>query len=183
MTWGGNHTGIYAKNHPGVKHCGLAVGGSGVGTMTARADGVITCNPKVLTVLIGANDLNNWKRTTEGWLTALWSYTDSMRARGIKVAVGTVLPRCGSGDGAVFDAEHNKRRAVANSAIRQAVGVHIDAVIDFAADPVIGPDSAPCNRSLYYDGLHPTDGNSAGTGGQNKLAVIYTPVVDRLLAQ
>jgi hypothetical protein len=66
VTWGGNHTGIYARNHSGLKHCGLAVGGSGIGTLISRASGVVTCNPKVLTVLIGANDLYNWKRTTQG---------------------------------------------------------------------------------------------------------------------
>ena len=63
------------------------------------------------------------------------------------------------------------------------MGVHIDAVIDFAADPVMGPDSAAQDKTLYHDGLHPTDGCGMGCGGQGKLAAIYTPVVDRLLAQ
>jgi hypothetical protein len=167
-----------------VSVCGLAVSGSGLSALTNRLPKVDQCNGEVITVLIGANDLNNWQRTAAQWLTQLWTYTDALRAKGYKVAVGTVLPRCGSPDGATFDTEHNRRRnTVANPGIRAAVGTHIDAVIDYAADPVMGPDSAPCNRALYYDGLHPTDGCGLGCGGQGKLAAVYAPVIDRLLSQ
>jgi lysophospholipase L1-like esterase len=160
------------------------VGGSSVGQVAARASKVVTCNPEVLTVLIGANDLYNWNPavTTQHWLNKLWAYTDSMRAKGFKVAVGTILPRYMASNPS-WSATFNQRRAQANSAIRGAVGVHIDAVIDFAADPVMGPDAAAQDKTLYYDGLHPTDACGMGCGGQGKLAVIYTPVVDRLLAQ
>ena len=161
------------------------MGGSGIGTVAARADGVVTCNPKVLTILIGANDMYNWNPavTTAIWLGKVWAYTDSMRAKGYKVAMGTILPRY-DGSRPAFTAEFNRRRnQEANPGIRAAVGVHIDAVIDFAADPVMGPDAAAKDTNLYRDGLHPTDGCGMGCGGQGKLAVIYTPVVDRLLAQ
>jgi hypothetical protein len=161
------------------------VGGSSIGQVAARASGVVACNPKVLTILIGANDMYNWNPavTTQHWLNKLWAYTDSMRAKGYKVAVGTILPQY-SASRPSFSTEFNRRRNLeANPAIRAAVGVHIDAVIDFAADPVMGPDSAAQNKQLYHDGLHPTSGCGMGCGGQGKLAVIYTPVVDRLLAQ
>ena len=55
------------------------------------------------------------------------------------------------------------------------------AVIDFAADPVMGPDTAPLDKTLYKDGLHPTDGGANGAGGQGKLALIYARAVDALL--
>ena len=64
-----------------------------------------------------------------------------------------------------------------------AVGTKIDAVIDFAADPVMGPDQAACDQTLYLpDGIHPTYGAAGGVGGQGKLELIYAPVVDRLLS-
>ncbi|NUT00783.1 MAG: DUF1996 domain-containing protein [Sphingomonas sp.] len=185
VTWGGNHTGMYAAAHPDVKHCGLAVGGSGIDGLNQRVPNVVACNPKVLTVLIGANDMYSWNPavTTQMWLDKLWIYTDAMRARGYKVAVGTILPQYNASN-AAYTAEFNRRRRdEANPGIRAAVGKHIDAVIDFAADPVMGPDSAAQDRSLYSDGLHPTDGCGMGCGGQGKMLSVYTPVVDRLLAQ
>jgi hypothetical protein len=50
-------------------------------------------------------------------------------------------------------------------------------VIDFAANPTIGPDAAAQNKALYPDGLHPSD------AAQSTMATIYGPVVDKLLAQ
>jgi hypothetical protein len=74
----------------------------------------------------------------------------------------------------------NTNRAAFNKIIRAAVGTKIDAVYDFAADPVMGPDAAACDTTLYKDGLHPTD---FGPGsGQSRLELIYAPVVDALLA-
>ena len=181
VTWGGNHTGMYAKAHADMKHCGLAVGGSGLNSMIGRIDGVFACNPKVVTVLIGANGLAN-AATVEGWTASLLSYADTLRAKGYKVALGTILPQYHA-DNPTYDKIFNSRRAVVNESIRNAVGTHIDAVIDFAADPVMGPDSAAKNTALYRDGTHPTDGCGMGCGGQGKLAVIYAPVVDRLIGQ
>ena len=179
-TWGGNHTGMYAGlRKDSLTHCGLAVGGSGLNTMSSRSDGVINCNPKVLTVLIGANDL--WDASSaDAYLTNLFAYTDKFRARGIKVAVGTILPQYIASN-PTYNTVFNARRADVNKGIRAAVGGRIDAVIDFASDPTMGPDEAARNTSLYHDGVHPTDGCGLGCGGQGKLASVYTPVVDRLL--
>lgn len=181
-TWGGNHTGIYAGlRKDALTHCGLAVGGSGINSMNGRTDGVINCNPQVLTVLIGANDL--WDASSaDAYLNNLFAYTDKFRSRGIKVAVGTILPQYIASN-PVYNPIFNARRAEVNRGIRAAAGSRIDAVIDFAADPVMGPDEAAKNTSLYHDGVHPTDGCGVGCGGQGKLAAIYTPVVDQLLAQ
>ena len=137
------------------------------------------CNPKVLTILVGAHGLAE-RAGTEYFLRKLFAYTDNLRARGIKVAVATILPEYHP-ENPQYDLIFSRRRIEANRTIRAAVGAHIDAVIDFAADPVMGPDSAARDLSLYRDGTHPTDGCGLGCGGQGKLAVIYTPVVDKLL--
>jgi GDSL-like Lipase/Acylhydrolase family len=178
VSWGGNYTGIYASSHPTVRHCALATGG-GIDAIAARVDKVLACNPKVLTILVGAHGLAE-RTGTDYFLSKLFAYSDELRAHGIKVAVATILPEYHPGN-ASYDVIFNKRRAEANAAIRAAVGIHIDAVIDFAADPVMGLDSAAKDASLYRDGTHPTDGCGMGCGGQGKLAVIYAPVVDRLL--
>lgn len=178
VTWGGNYTGIYASSHPKVHHCGLASGGS-IDQIAARVEKVIACNPAVLTILVGAHGLAE-RAGTEYFLRKLFSYTDELRARGIKVAVATILPEYHPAN-PQYDAIFNRRRADANAAIRSAVGTRIDAVIDFAADPLMGPDSAAKDVTLYRDGTHPTDGCGIGCGGQGKLAAIYTPVVDKLL--
>lgn len=178
VSWGGNYTGIYTNGRPKVRHCALAVGG-GIDAIAARAGKVVACNPQVLTVLVGAHGLAE-RTGTDYFLRKLFAYADDLRARGIKVAVATILPEYHA-DNRQYDMIFNRRRAEANAAIRSAVGTHIDAVIDFAADPVMGPDSAARDTSLYRDGTHPTDGCGMGCGGQGKLAAIYAPVVDRLL--
>ncbi|MEK7602223.1 MAG: peptidoglycan-binding protein [Patescibacteria group bacterium] len=177
--WSGNHTGIYAAANPTVPFKGLAVGGSGIGTLTARQQAVLDAKPKVFTVFIGANDLTSYSSAT-AFTNALFSYVATIKATGAKVAVATILPQQ-IANASANNALHNTRRVEANNIIRAAVGGKIDGVIDFAADPTMGPDSAAANTTLYYDGLHPTDGNSAGTGGQNKLALVYGPVVNALL--
>lgn len=178
VSWGGNYTGIYANSRPKIRHCPLASGG-GIDAIAARADKVFACNPKVLTILVGAHGLAE-RAGASYFLRRLFAYTDGLRARRIKVAVATILPEYHP-QNPTYDLIFSKRRNEANAAIRAAVGTHIDAVIDFAADPVMGPDSAAKDVSLYHDGTHPTDGCGIGCGGQGRLASIYTPVVDRLL--
>jgi lysophospholipase L1-like esterase len=175
----GMYTGLFATSRPAVTPCYLAVSGSGINTGTgggvvARTSGVTTCNGEVVTLFIGANDLA-FAASTQEWLDAVFAYTQALRAQGYKVAVGTVLPRIISGD-PTKTALHNSRRAVANAAIRAAVGVKIDAVFDFAANTTIGDDADASNTALYPDGLHPS-----GTA-HSVMVGIYTPVVDTLLA-
>lgn len=157
--------------------CGLAVGGSDIEAVTRRVSGVTNCNGEVVTLLIGANDMYNGQLsvTLDMWLAKVWAYTDSLRAQGYKVAMGTILPQ--NINGTAYMTEFNRRRPIANAAIRAAVGTHIDAVIDFAADPTIGPDAAAKNTALYPDGLHPS------ASAQATMATIYGPVVDQLLAR
>lgn len=179
MFWGGNHTGIVAQLHPEYGIVGRAVGGSrisdtlGGNGLNQRLDADLALKPGIVTILIGANDLGEYA-TPEAWLDALWTYTARWKATGAKVAVGTVLPRCNY-------ARHNEFRAVVNSAIRGGVGSKIDAVIDYAADPDVGPDAAACDKSWYMDGLHPTDGGITFTGGQGRMAKVYGEALGKLI--
>jgi hypothetical protein len=133
----------------------------------------------VVTVLIGANDLASATSVRE-WLGSLYAYTDPLRAAGIKVAVGTILPQFHSGNHS-YTQTFNSRRSEANQELRAAVGTRIDAVIDYAADPRMGPDGAAMDKGLYQDGVHPTDACGLDCGGQGRLAAIYAPTVDNLL--
>lgn len=165
---------LYDQQRASVSICGLAVGGSNIITMTARISGVRTCNGEVVTVLIGANDTLNYP-SAQAWAAALWAYTDRLRAEGYKVAVGTLLPRIAGAP--ANQAPFNARRVEQNALIRASVGVHLDAVIDFAADPRIGDDADALDKALFPDGLHPSG------AGHAILASIYAPVVDKLLTQ
>jgi hypothetical protein len=93
----GNYTGLYDNARANVTVCGLAVGGSDIERVKARVSGVTNCNGEVVTLLIGANDLYNGQMsvTVDMWLAKVWAYTDSLRAQGYKVAVGTILPQHG----------------------------------------------------------------------------------------
>jgi hypothetical protein len=73
------------------------------------------------------------------------------------------------------NATFNARRAIVNSAFRTSwVGVHADAIADFAADPTMGPDAAASNTTYYADGVHPT------AAGQAILETIIRPVINGL---
>jgi lysophospholipase L1-like esterase len=135
--------------------------------------------PTLVTVLIGANDLGDYQyASAQAWLNALWNYVAEVKAKtGAKVAVGTVLPIC-LPQYAAYNTTHKERRPIVNAAIRAAVGSKIDGVYDLAADPVMGPDEAACDTTLFKDGLHPSDGE---TGGQGRIAAIYARTVERLI--
>lgn len=172
----GNYTGLYDAARSGVSFCPLAVGGSDIGAVQSRLGAVRTCNSEVVTLLIGANDMYNGQLsvTLDMWLAKLWTYTDQLRAEGFKVAVGTILPQC-CHTSTAFQTEFARRRPLANAAIRAAVGLHIDAVIDFAADSRFGDDADATDSSKYPDGLHPS------ATVQGYMAEVYAPVVDSLL--
>ncbi len=188
--WGGNHTGMYAAARPTQTHIGRAVGGSRVTatnglSLTERFEGSMALNPTHLTVLIGANDM-----TTSGdidysgagnhlspdpWLNSLWSYVGNVKSRGVKVAVGTIMPLCYPTN-TLFTSAYNQRRIKVNAALRAAVGTKIDGVIDFAADPEMRDDADACSQTFFQaDGLHPN------FEGQKRMAITYTAAVDALV--
>ena len=170
----------YVVHHSTVATGYGAYGGVGlIGTNspTSRLAATIAANPKVVTILIGANDLGSTVTypTTQDFIDALWAYTDPLRAAGIKVAVATILPQYLPSN-PTFQASHNSRRATVNAAIRAAVGTHIDAYIDFAATS-IGDEDADAQNTTYYnsDGVHLT------AAGYDVLDPVYAGVVDRLM--
>src|SRR5690348_10009179 len=107
VTWGGNYTGIYANGRPSVRHCALASGG-GIDAIATRSDKVLACNPQVLTILVGAHGLAE-RAGTDYFLRRLFAYSDELRARGIKVAVATILPEYHP-ENPAYDAIFSKRR-------------------------------------------------------------------------
>lgn len=188
--WGGNHTGIYAATRPDQTHIGRAVGGSAVQnnsgiSLVERYDADMALKPTHMTVLIGANDMTSWRDVDmtgannhpapDAWLDSLFTYTDKVRAQGIKVAVGTLLPQCYPTN-ALYNSAFSQRRVEVNKAIRAAVGTRIDGVIDYAADGTIGDDADACDNNKYSDGVHPS------FTGQQRMAVIYGAAVDSLVS-
>lgn len=149
--------------------------------LEARKSVVLSAQPKVATVFDCANDMLSYA-TAQDFVTVLFSYVADIRATGAKVAVATCLPQQVPSQ-PTNNTRFNARRVEVNNLIRTGVSAgKADAVIDFAADPVMGPDAAAADLTLYKDGLHPTDGCGPGCGGQGKLATIYKAAVDRLLA-
>lgn len=153
---------LYLDNNLGrVWLQNVAVGGSTIADVTSRAaaaDALLTSyaeypsRDKVLTLLVGANDMLVTSTTT--FLADLAAYCDARRTAGWKVGLGTVLPRgAASGGSGTTEAW----RATVNAAIRSWVGVHCDVVMDFATDLYMG-SFAETALSTYYDaaGLHPT---------------------------
>lgn len=105
----------------------------------------------VLHLEFGANDT-----PSSALASQIAAYCDARKAANpsLKIVVATILPNNSAADGG---AAFNSGRAVCNPLIRGFVGVHCDAVSDFAADPTIGPDSA-ANNTTYFDAdkIHPT---------------------------
>lgn len=122
----------------------------------------------VLTVLIGRNDLVGYGGGAAAYADDLARYIAVMRGAGAdRVVVGTLLPS----DWAAFVGP----RAALNAILRKpgwAKAHGIDALADFAASPVMGPDAAAADKSLFADGIHPTD------RGYALLAPIYGAAVE-----
>lgn len=96
----------------------------------------------VLTVLIGANDLDIYG-TPALWYAALLAVTNPIRAKGVKIGLCTVLNKASPW---VNFAAFNALAATANTLIRGSVAANeADFVIDLAA----------VSGLTYVDGLHP----------------------------
>lgn len=127
----------------------FGIAGSTMATITARSsymDALLTPTPSQTMILhleVGANDTTN-----ATFLTNLASYCDARRAAGFKVILATILPQ--------NDGTFNTNRNSANTTIRTWVGVHVDAIDDWAADATIGTDAAGSDVLKYGDGKHPT---------------------------
>lgn len=133
-------------------------------------DGILSSAPSgtmcILAPLIGANDLTS---DTATWLSNYAAYCDGRRAAGWKVVVCTVLPQNGN-------ATFNANRATVNAAMTGSwVGVHCDAIADYAADATMGGDDSYTNfPSRWADGVHPNN------SGHDILMPILAAAIDSI---
>ncbi len=191
-----NYVGKWEVIRPDIDFTNNAAGGSTVQDnggldLVTRFAADYALNPAYVTVFIGANDsttfLDVGPPTVDpaNWLTKLQNYIAGWTAHPDRiVAVGTILPQYRS-DNALFTTAFNERRAIINEAIREGAGVWHNAVIDFAADPDMGPDEAAEDLTLYDDDdadgdvatIHPTLAL-----GHVYLRDVYTPVVDAMVS-
>ena len=105
----------------------------------------------VACMFIGANDgTTSIAYTAAEYLTLYAALCDSLRALGIKVVVCTLTNRKDVNVAAGFDTF----RSDVNTGIRTWVGVHADAIADFAADANLGTTDAPDNATYFTDRLH-----------------------------
>ena len=174
----GNYPSLFMRNaSPAAVGVNFAATGYQIGNVAAQAGAMIAMlgqsapvdGPRILTCLLGANDLQfpaSRAQVDSMFLDPYAAFCDSMRAAGFKVAIGTALPGTRR--------NVNTNREYANPVIRSWVGSHVDAVFDFAADPVMGPDAAALNPAWYPDGIHPS------AAGQAVLETLYRPVVNGL---
>lgn len=159
-----------------------ATGSAGLATLRSREAAISSlCNGggadiNIFSVLIGAgnSDLIGYTGVLgdgyDGWLADLAAICDNRRADGYKVIVGTVLPKqYGTG-------EWTAARAYVNPILRTWPGVHCDAIADFAAHPIMGPEGAEDDATLYGDHVHPT------ALGQGYLLDVFSPVFDAVVA-
>ena len=103
---------------------------------------------QIISFEVGANDLATGVNVT----TLLSTYSalcDRQRARGRKVVVHTAMFRT---DGNMGSTE----RGTFNTAVRTWVGVHCDAIADWAANATMGTDTSPNNATNFQDLVHPT---------------------------
>lgn len=145
----------------------FAIPGNGMTEVEGRASEVDALMQagvgSFLTLLIGAND---YPVNAATYVARIAAYCNARRAAGWLVIICTITPK--------VDAGFNTFRAAVNTLIRADTSFY-DGLADFAADPVMGPDAAAADITLYGDTVHPTQ------LGQNNLAAILVPVITALL--
>lgn len=168
---------MYKASRGDMQYHGLAVGGSGLKALEARLPALLDLRPDLVSVFIGANDLAEYP-SAQAYADALRSYTDRIKATGAKVVIATNLPQ--DNINVDYASKFNRMRGELAVLLRSATWA--DGVVDYAAAPEMGPDTAARDRALYVDGVHPTDGSiGIGEGGQAKLFRLYKPVMDPLV--
>ena len=174
----------YQQAHPELEHLRNARSGSHL-VDPYEANGLLqhmneyaALAPAYISGLIGGNDLSdiNVYPTTQSYFDALVAFWQASRIANpqAKIIWATTLAL---GSNVANYALHNSRRAVLNPMVRAAVGVYIDAVADYAADPVIGTDAAANNTDYFSDGLHPTPGMA-----QANMGPIYAATMNTVIA-
>lgn len=142
----------------------VAVGGSTIAGAVSRSVITDSCfdsrvSDNWLTAMLGHNDLAGGA-TVGNTYSALVAFCQARRATGWKVGVCTVLPSTKVG--------FNPNRSALNLLILANWPTFADALIDTAADPLIGPDAAASDPTYYLDGTHLT------AAGQTRYATVVT---------
>jgi lysophospholipase L1-like esterase len=106
---------------------------------------------RVVFLLAGTNDLTIGARTAAQIYADIQTYAGLVRADGGKIIVSTILPN------SAWDATQQTTRNTLNTSIRTNWASFADGLADFALDPVMGPQAAASDLTLYLDGLHPTE--------------------------
>jgi lysophospholipase L1-like esterase len=118
---------------------------------------------------MGTNDLTLSGRTAAQIYADVQSICNSLRADGAKVVASTILAT------ASWNGTQQTTRNTLNQSIRDNWASFADGLCDFAADPVMGPQAAASNATLFPDGLHPSS-----LGHQN-MAVLAAASINALL--
>jgi lysophospholipase L1-like esterase len=162
-----SYASLFHAAYPSINYHNTAVSASTLTNLTSRAatdDALIVPGGlNVMSVLVGANDLNSSSAAT--FLSNLATYLDARRSAGWLVVLCTVLPRNEAGS-AGFEA----KRQASNPTMRTWPGVHCDAIVDFDTT-TMGLYASCLDSTLYGDGLHPT------ALGQSIMYPAYAPVL------
>lgn len=158
ITWGdASYIRYYmATAPPGTQLFNFAIPGATLADAIARqaqALQVKASNPNastyVFSAMIGGNGFAAaGTQALLDQIATLAGYYDTFRAAGFKTICITWPPRT--------TPTFNPARNQVNVAMRGWLGTHCDAIADFAADPIMGPDSAASHLTLYFDGIHPS---------------------------
>jgi lysophospholipase L1-like esterase len=128
-------------------------------------------NPAGVNLLVmweGANDLY-FGASADQAIANLQTYVAHRHAVGFKVMLGTLLPRGDVG----LSPDYEARRQAVNAWIRAKVGTVTEGLIDYAADPDMGPDGAEFNPRFFLpDHVHLAD------GGAQRIASIAQRALD-----
>jgi trimeric autotransporter adhesin len=114
--------------------------------------------PSAAIVFAGTNDFLDPARTAASVMANLGGEIQTMKMAGCRVFVGTMISRTGNdGAGATYDSAKDAYDALILST---AKSYGADAIVDFAANPLLGADGATSNTTIFQgDGIHP---NQAG---------------------
>jgi lysophospholipase L1-like esterase len=111
--------------------------------------------PSAAIVFAGTNDFLDSAQTAASVMANLGGEIQTLKTAGCHVFVGTMLSRTGNdGAGNTYDSAKDAYDALI---LTGAKSYGADAVIDFAANPVLGADGATSNSTYFQaDAIHPT---------------------------
>jgi lysophospholipase L1-like esterase len=111
--------------------------------------------PSAAIVFAGTNDFLDPAQTAASVMANLGGEIQTLKTAGCRVFVGTMISRTGTdGAGATYD---SAKDAYDGLILTSAKAYGADAIIDFAANPLLGADGATSNTTYFQgDAIHPT---------------------------